>query len=508
VFDAQGLPAVVKFTLDSNSGATLAMSDAITQLMFSATSDNTILGTGKYKLAQADLNNIPANWSVNWSGGQFVMQATDASNNPAPMGVVTATVSTSDTPSDNAAFLVPFQTAGPGGARVNYSPYLQTIDDRYFSLGTGAPVTLAEIQNIYNNAQVLGAGEDHAVAKINGGSLAFFDGQFTGFQKIAYQPSSNGGHYEFDAPSPGLHPFLAGAGLDSNFLIGHIDNIPSSATLDINLAAHNIHFHSSASAGNIDVYYGPQGMAQDSDTALRAVLQNTPTDVQINWDFGFPNGTASFVASNPFTLLFLAQDGSHRLVGGFRLQELDVNYGMDILPLNVTVNTTLLVPTSLTVGLFDAHAAIDVGNSGVPVDGFFNLYSMKSSPDSLNPPGPAPGPSEYVPELTFMMRNFTEFTFNLSVGLSISILPVPGIITPSVNVSTSLTGDFIFDVWQDSDINDTLFGAIGYVDAADYSDNTPIQLMPVNSIIIQNHGGLTFSFEGFSDLSDHFDPLA
>jgi len=507
-FMAQGLPAMVDFVLDPNTSATLSMSDAITQLMFSATSDDTILGTGTYKLVQADLNNIPANWNVNWSGGQFVMQAMDASNNPAPMGLVTATVSTSDSPSDNAAFLMPFQTSGPGGARINYSPYLQAIDDRYFSLGTGAPVTLAEIQNIYNNAQVLEAGEDYAVAQVNGGSLAFFDGQFTGFQKIVYQPNSNGGHFEFDAPTPGPHPFLAGIGLDSNFLIGHIDNIPSSATLDINLATDNIHFHSSASAGTIDVYYGPQGMAQDSDTALRAVMQNTPTDVNITWGFGFPNGSASFVASNPFTLLFLAQNGSNRLVGGFRLQELDVNYGMDILPLNVNINTTLLVPTSLTVGLFDAHAGINVGASGVPVDGFFNLYTMKSSPDALNPAGPTPGANEYIPELTFMMQNFTEFTFNLSVGLGITILPVPFIITPSVSASVSVTGQFIFDVWQNSDINDTLFGVIGYVDAADYSDNTPIQLLPFNTIVIQNHGGLTFSFEGFSDLSDHFDPLA
>lgn len=354
---------------------------------------------------------------------------------------------------------------------------------------------------------MLTAGEDHAVVQINSGALDFLDAQFTGFQKIAYQPNTNGGHFEFDAPTAGPHPFLAGAGLDSNILIAHIDNIPDSATLDINLAANNIHFHSSASAGTIDLYYGPQGMAQDSDTALRAVMQNTPTDVQINWSFGFPNGNASFVASNPFTLLFLAQDGSNRLVGGVRLQELDVNYGMDILPLDVNLSTTFLVPTNLTVTLFDAHAGIDVGASGVPVDGFFNLYSMKSSPDDLTPAGPAPGANEYIPELTFMMQNFTQFSINFSAGLSITILPIPGIIHPSVSLNVTVTGQFIFDVWQNSDINDTLFGDIGYVDAADYSDNTPIQLVPGNSIILQDHGGLTFSFEGFSGLDDHFDPL-
>jgi len=510
---ALGLPASVNFTLDPNNGATLAMSDAITQLMFSATSDSsTILGTGTYKLIEADLNNIPANWNASWSGGQFVVQATDAAHNPAAMGQVSATVSTSDDPMTNANNIMPFQISGPGGARINYSPYLQTIDDRYFGLASGgAPVTLAQIQNLYNNAQVLTNGEDHAVALVSGGSLNFLDAQFTGFQKIEYQPSSNGGHFEFDAPTPGPHPFLAGVGLDGSFLIGHIDNIPASATLDINLATHNVHFHSSASAGNIDVYYGPQGMAQDSDTALRAVLENTPTDVQINWDFGFPNGTASFVASNPFTLLLLAQDGSHRLVAGARLQELDVNYGMNILPLSTHISTTFGVPTNFTVVLFSANAGINVGSSGVPVDGFFNLYSMKSGPDALTPPGPAPGASEYIPDLTFMMRNFTSFSVNVLAGVSITILPIPGIIHPTLNVSVNLTGQFVFDVWQDSDINDTLFGAIGYVDPADYSDNTPIQFtIPLNiaSINIQNHGGLTFSFEGFgAQGADSFDPL-
>ncbi len=103
-----------------------------------------------------------------------------------------------------------------------------------------------------------------------------------------------------------------------------------------------------------------------------------------------------------------------------------------------------------------------------------------------------------------MMKGFTAFSFNLNVG--IELLPVP--LLPHVSVTVHVTGDFIFDVWQNSDINDTLFGSFGYVDPADYSDNTPIQLIPFNSIIIQGHGGATFSFEGFSDLTDHFDPLA
>jgi hypothetical protein len=504
MFLATGLPASVDFELDPSNKATLTMNDAISHIGVALTDDTGGIFGSPYHLITATMDNIPAHWKADWSGGGLDIEAADASNTPAPMGVVTATVSTSDDPGTNAGKLMPYNTAGPGGARINYSPYLQEIDNRYFSLGTGAPVTLAQIQNLYNNAQVLMMGEDHAVATIIGGALDFADAQFTGFQKILYQPNSNGGDFEFDAPTPGPHPFLAGAGFGGNFLIAHIDNIPASITLHVDLAAHDIHFHSSDSAGTIDVYYGPAQMAQDSDTALRAVLESTPTDVKIDWDFGFPNGNASFVASNPFTLLFLAQNGSNRLVGGFRLQELDVNYGMSILPLNVTVSTTFGIPTSVNVSLFSAHAGINVGASGVPVDGFFNLYTMKTSPDNLTPSGPAPGPSEYIPELTFMMKGFTSFSFTFD--LSIELLPVP--LLPHISSSVNVTGNFIFDVWQNSDINDSLFGAFGYVDPADYSDNTPIQLIPFDGIIIQNHGAANFSFEGFSDLTDHFDPLA
>ena len=45
--------------------------------------------------------------------------------------------------------------------------------------------------------------------------------------------------------------------------------------------------------------------AHDGDTAVRAVMDDTPTDVMIDWSFGFPNGSAHFFSSNPFSLDFL-----------------------------------------------------------------------------------------------------------------------------------------------------------------------------------------------------------
>jgi hypothetical protein len=530
MFLATGLPASVDFELDPSNKATLTMSDAISHIGVALTDDTGGIFGSPYHLITASMDNIPAHWSADWSGGGFVLEAKDASDNPSPMGVVTATVSTSDDPGTNAGKIMPFEISGPGGARINYSPYLQTIDSRYYGGTTpdaGAAI-FTELNDLYNNAQVLMPGEDHAVARINGGSLDFFDGQFTGFQKIAIQPNSNGGHFEFDAPTPGPHPFLAGAGLDNNFLVGHIDNIPDSSTLDIDLAAHDIHFHSSASMGNIDVYYGPAGMAQDSDRAFRGVMQDTPTDVHIFWNFGFPSGSANFVASNQFTMLFLSQDGSSRIIAGARLQELQAGYNLDIHP-HFSAGTSYGIPTSLDLVLLDATVGIDndvnFDNMGNPiiaanpnkpgVDGIFSLYTMKSNPGSLvdgsgNPVGPAPAASEYVPEVTFLMQNFQEFSLHVTGG--VHIVGLSGFLSPFIDLhgGPKIVGNFALDFWNgEIDLSTSFLGfSFGLFNRASWTDNSPIHLIPLGDPMFNHLHDAVYTFIGFNDHSDFFDPFA
>ncbi|HSZ59729.1 MAG TPA: hypothetical protein VK797_29060, partial [Tepidisphaeraceae bacterium] len=518
LFMANGLPDSVNFNLDTSARkATLTMSDQISNVAFALSNDTADIFGTPYRLVTATMSDIPAHWKVDWSGGGLDVEAEDASNNPAPMGVVAATISTSDNPTDIANFLNPFQISGPGGARINYSPFLQDIDNRFYQAG-GAPdagaATLAILNDIYNNAHTLQPAEDHAVAQVNGGSLVFFDGQFTGFQKISYAPNSTGGDFEFDAPSPGTHPFFAGVGLDSNFLYASIDNVPASSTLHIDTSG-DIHFHASSSPGTIDLYYGPAGMAQDSDTALRAVLQDTPTDLDLSWNFGFPNGGATFTASNPFTLLLLAQNGSNRLVGALHLQNLRAGYNISILPLTVSSSTALGIPTSATLVLFKASAGIDnntsgtfgVGNPSLPgVSGIFNLYSMTASPETIND-GTAPGGPQYTPTVTFQMKDFTHVQYSVELDMtiiSLDPLNLPG--TPHINSNLSgPDGQFGLQLWSSDDINDTFLGIIGFVNKPDYVDNTPFFIIPFGSPQLTDLGGLVFTFGGFGTFSDLFD---
>jgi hypothetical protein len=515
------MPKDVDFVLNPSSDAALTMNAPATLVALHLDSDNDIFGSG-YRLLEASIANIPAHWNANWGGGQFVLEAKDAADAPAPMGAVIATISKSNDPTVNTANIHPFTVSGPGGARINRSAFAADIDTKFYSsFPGGAAATLDALNAIYNNAQNLDPAGDHAVARVNGGSLDFFNGQFTGFQKVAYQPNSNGGHFEFNAPSPGLHPFFAGVGLDDKFLYAHIDNIPDTSVLDIDLAGGDIHFHTTddtgATAGDIDLYYGPEGSAADNQSAMRGILQDTPDDVHLTWNFGFPDGAANFVASNEFRLLFLTQDGSNRIVAGAQLKELQAGYGLDFLPLTVTSTTTLGVPTGANLVLFRAHAGIDndasnevgVGNAGKPgVSGFFNLYQMTTEDLTNTANGVAPGAAEYTPTVTFQMKDFTRLDFEVTVEVTlIAVLELPGELHFNHDLQGP-DGQFGLQLWSSANTDETFLDILGIRNPPDYSDNTPFFIIPFGTPRFDDIDVLVFNFGGFGDFSDLFDPLA
>ncbi len=349
-------------------------------------------------------------------------------------------------------------------------------------------------------------------------------------------PEDHGGTYEFRKPVAGISPFFVGAGLDNTFAMLQIDNIPDLLRLNTNIAGKDITFHAEDDApppagslshvGDIDIYVGPAPTASDSDLAARVIMKDVPDDVHIFWDFGFPSGSANFTASNEFGLLFLAQDGGNRIVGALQLQDLQAGYNITFDP-HFSVGTFAYAPTSLDLVLLDAVAGIDndvnFDGGGAPiigqntskpgVDGFFNLYRMKGTDgdDTLDPVGPAPAANEYVPELTFMMKDFREFSYHVSGG--VHIFGLSGFLTPFLDDHGGPTehGDFMIDVWApkvDISIDLGPLGSFGLLNPAGWSDNGPIHLVPFGDVQFTHLFSVVYRFDGFHLFGDHFDPFA
>ena len=513
------------------AGLELKMNGNVSSINLSLNSPTSIFGT-PYELFQAAINTVPAHTLASWAGKKILVETKNAGGAPLALGSLTALLSTeNDTPSINTK-LEPF-TTGEGGARVNYSPFLQEIDDRYNN--AGSPSVGPRLDELYGQAQVLNTGEDHLVGRVVGDTLDIASFQFTGFQKLLIDPETDGGTYEFRKPVPGISPFFVGVGVDDVFGMLQIDNIPDLMRLVTNTEDHDITFHveddapppegSLSHIGDIDIYAGQGTTAGDSDLAARIIMKDVPDDVHIFWDFGFPSGSANFDASNEFELLFLAQDGGNRLVGGLQLEDLQAGYNVAFDP-HFSVGTTYYIPTSLDLVILTATAGIDndvnfdgggnpiIGANGSKpgVDGFFTLYNMETDPESLtdgdgNAIGPAPGDDEYVPGFSFLMKDFQEFSLQLDAGVHL----FPAFLVPFIDDhgGPTLVGQFVLDFWApEVDISTDLFGGFGFFNRADYRDNTPIHLIPLGTPDFDVLHDAVFTFVGFHDFDDHIDPFA
>jgi hypothetical protein len=257
-------------------------------------------------------------------------------------------------------------------------------------------------------------------------------------------------------------------------------------------------------------------MAQDSDFAARFVMKDVPSDVHIFWGFGFPNGSANFDASNEFELLFLAQDGGTRLVGALELEDLQLGYevGLDV---HFDVDWFGPIPTELALNIITAKAGIDnsVDDSNIGadpskpgVDGFFATYDFENAPSPLDG-GVNPDGGEYVPGATFMMKDFREFSLELGFGVEI----IPVLLEPEIDLEINLVGSFLFDFWAGELNLATNFDGddapeFGFLNVKDYIDNTPIHLVPLGAPDFDNLFAAVYTFVGFHQFDDHFDPFA
>ena len=519
-FDLEGLPDRIDFVLNPASDATLDMSNGIDEISVRLESNVNIFGTG-FQLISATLENIPAKWEAIWAG-ELLLEAKNAADMPAPMGQVSVLISKTNDEDDNNDSLALFDNDGFTAGR---STFQETIDDRYWPAGVNAA-----LDDLYGDTEKYDPlmDEDHVLTR---GGSEFISAQFTGFQKIALTPNSGGGTFEFNAPVIGLHPLFVGLEDGGEFTNIQIENVPDNltATLDIPNQFANLTFTDDEmdSPGEIDVYLGPVD-AGDADAATRIVINDTPNAVTLSWDIGFPNGNVNFDASDPFQLLLLNQTGSQRIAAGLEMEDLQIGYGVSF-PFDLDIDGPDLVELefgSADLRVIEATAGIDNdvsdnainGNDDLPgVSGFFGLYDLINAPSSLDG-GIAPDGAEYVPQVTLLLDELREFSITVALDvelaeINLALIPLPALPpTPELDVDIVIDNDgLVFDVWATETIEETfdvLGLEFGFLNPADYIDNSPFHILPINQVDLFIWNDLVFGFNGLHDEDDHFDPFA
>lgn len=491
---ATGLPSAVDFDLAPATGASLIMSGPLTSVFAQVQSGAPIFGS-PYRLLQASLQSVPAKWTASWAGGSFFMEATDVFDNPSPLGQVAALVSTSNDPTVNDGKLAPFTLPGDalggpllggtsGGCRINYTPFLQAIDFRYYNAG-GAPNLLARLPKIYCQSSVLDLApsiEDHLVVRVPA-DVDFVSLQFSGFQKVSAEPNANGGVYSLAVPVVGPHPLFVGVEMAGEFSTLQIENVPDAVDVDIDTAAGHIEATTVGSLGSIDAYVGPLPTAADNVEALRIQADDLPTSVEIDWNLAIP-GSATFNVSNPFEVRLLSQNGSRRLVGGLVVGDLSASWDLSILDvelgyLDPECIISLIPPVGEVCGLTHLVFA-DAGfnfTANPGLDGFFNIYDRIGSPSDLAPPSPAPGPgdAQFVPRFTFALENFSHFDVEAGIQQCLPTpIPVPPFVIPCLpppdfaigihlDVGSDLFDGFTFDFWDRGESPGVITGDPDYI---------------------------------------------
>lgn len=523
------------------AGATLKMNGGIDSISLDLSSDNKIVKTD-YRLVEASLDDVPAQWAVNWGGGRFLLESKNAAGDPSPLGQVSALVSTSNDATENANRLQPFTLDGPtlagpvldaaagasGGCRVNYSQYLQEIDKRYYNAAAASDATdpsavFERHEDLYCESEQLDPNEDHAIARMGtvAGKKAVDYGsfQFTGFQKVSFVPDADGGHFTLRAPTAGLHPLFAGFEDDDKFTTLQVGNIPDNVEVEIDKSkqvTYDATDDTNASFVEIDVYSGPLPMASDGDPATRVVVKPVGTDptpttsyIHTGWNFTPTSGGAFLDNEQELEVLLLTQDGSKRITAGLALEDLLAGYAIDLFSFDVKDSICIIpnlwggceveIPTAWE--LFEAKAGITNDADGFTpaslatltpetltpdpakpdLAGFLAIYNREAAPAALVGPDLAPGGAEFVPLVTLEEEGFRGASASLSVNLD----PLDAdILVFSIDVDFDITGKLIFDFWSPENIDFTDDDAIpfipevGFVDLPSYTNNSPFHVIP------------------------------
>lgn len=509
------LPSEVSFDLDAATEATLEMNGAAGSISLAMSSDKGIFGSG-YKLIEAVVEDIPAQWKMKWWNRDLDAAELLVETNPGPLGQMSARISNHNSDAWNAMALDYIADSGPwlpgtislsgSGCRISYTPFLQTVDLRYYT-GTNAWHVLSRLDHLYCHSEALNlvpAVEDHVVrmkiemlppeetwapgteakdqelSTVNYASL-----QFRGFQKLHVQADADEGTAALllKVPVAGKHPLFVGlhSGKKKKSTTVQIENVPHEllAVLDLD---RGISFLTSGSAGRVDVYKGVNWpMAGEKDKALRVTLDSLPSAVDITWNLPTETGDAasgglSVSASDRFEFRLLKQNGKHRIVAATEFQNLQATWDIKVLNVEADVGWDKLYALFPAPGVSWGAVFLNYSRVSVAVDapggmdGILNMYDRIGDPENLEDPGPPPDDKgEWVPRLTLRFNDFTHA--DASVGISQCLgTPTPLGFVPCVGVAGGIgldvdvnLGSMVFDFWDRGEGPEKITGRPDYI---------------------------------------------
>ena len=549
---AEGLPTAAALQVTPSTGAELTMDGPAGAVEVALASGEPMLGS-RFRRIEAALHAIPAHWSAAW-GGPWSLEARDAMDQPAALGSVTAFVSTATDPSETDERLALFTDPGPSlggpvleddgtGCRVEYTPFAQEIDRRYYA-GGGVFTVPPRLRRIYCHSSSLDLGADHLAARQGSHGLERLSFALHGFQKAWLDLSEEDGEtvatIEARVPVAGAHPLFVGLedGQAGSFTTVAVEDVPTLLQASIDTGERQLFFHTSSSAGAVDVYRGPLPIAGQAANALRLTVRDLPSEVLLTWDPSESGGVTLQTAPDPFEVGFLQQDAGQRVVGAFETQNLAASWDLDVIDAEVEVDLGRcirsllpLYPEKVCGTFFLDYARVGFSGQADPgADGFLNVYRDRGDLQPLDPPGPAPHglcrlsgnacvetadclaagqtctdetcsvtghecsadadcadpcrPFEYVPRFTVLARHLTDVGASAGITQCLSSILFPGACRFRVSQGPVPPGAVGFDFDLDADDLTWDFWDFGESPHAitkgpDYASGVPWHVLPV-----------------------------
>jgi len=255
----------------------------------------------------------------------------------------------------------------------------------------------------------------------------------------------------------------------------------------------------------IDYYSGVHNRANLSASMRKAVLQDLPEEVSLEWLFGNRTGSADFNASSPWELGVLEQTGGKRYAGWVAMQSMHFDYDF-ALPGEETCN----FPGSFNIAefcyrVFRLDATLDA--VGTVLDGMLGIYSLNTGLETLDS-SEVPDGNEFIPDFAFMMDDFDILEVHVlwDVGAAVNGLlflaggiPIPEfMLAPTVTITLNV-GTIVADFFWNDKVDESLVSgvplpfffvpnpcptSIWTVDikintVKDYVDQNPVHLFPL-----------------------------